>query len=78
MNLEASIRKKLEQNFSPIYLEVENESHKHHRPQGAETHFRIVLVSAAFEGISRVDRQRQVSALLTRNEPTACMLFRKG
>lgn len=64
MSLEASIRKKLEQAFQPFHLEIENESHKHSRG-GAETHFRIVVVSDHFEGLSRVDRQRQVSDLFT-------------
>jgi BolA protein len=62
MNLEASIRQKIESTFSPTYFEIENESHKHSRG-GAETHFRIIVVSGKFEGFSRVDRQRQVANL---------------
>lgn len=62
MSLESSIRQKLETTFSPTYLEIENESHKHSRG-GAETHFRIIVVSEKFEGVSRVDRQRQVANL---------------
>jgi len=62
MTLETSIRQKLETTFSPTYLEIENESHKHSRG-GAETHFRIIVVSEKFEGLSRVDRQRQVANL---------------
>lgn len=63
MNLEASLRSKLQTAFNPTYLEIENESHKHSRG-GEETHFRIIVVSDRFEGLSRVDRQRQVSNLL--------------
>lgn len=63
MSLEASIRQKLESTFSPAYLEIENESHKHSRG-GAETHFRIIVVSEKFQGLSRVDRQRMVANLL--------------
>lgn len=62
MKLEASIRQKLETSFQPSYLEIENESHRHSRG-GAETHFRIIVVSDRFEGVSRVDRQRQVANL---------------
>jgi BolA protein len=62
MSLEASLRQKLESTFSPTYLEIENESHKHSRG-GAETHFRIIVVSEKFVGQSRVDRQRQVANL---------------
>jgi BolA protein len=62
MNLESSIRQKLEAAFHPSYLEIENESHKHSRG-GSETHFRLIVVSDQFEGLSRVDRQRQVAGL---------------
>ncbi len=62
MKLESSIRQKLETTFSPTYLEIENESHKHSRG-GAETHFRLIVVSEKFAGLSRVDRQRQVANL---------------
>ncbi|MEZ0390702.1 MAG: BolA family protein [Pseudobdellovibrionaceae bacterium] len=62
MSLEASIRQKLESHFAPTYLEIENESHKHSRG-GAETHFRLIVVSEKFSGLSRVDRQRAVANL---------------
>ncbi len=62
MKLEASIRQKLEKAFAPTYLEIENESHKHSRG-GGETHFRLLIVSESFQGLSRVDRQRQVANL---------------
>lgn len=62
--IESSIRQKLEARFAPIHLELENESHNHAGGHGpAETHFRLVLVSPAFENQSRIDRQRQVMAL---------------
>jgi stress-induced morphogen len=63
MKLENTIRKKIEEAFRPSFLEIENESQKHHRPPGSETHFRVVIVSEKFEGLSRVDRQRKVSGL---------------
>jgi BolA protein len=62
MKLESSIRQKLESVLKPTFLEIENESHKHSRG-GDETHFRLIVVSTAFEGLSRVDRQRQVANL---------------
>jgi BolA protein len=62
MSLESSIRSKLQVAFNPTYLELENESHKHSRG-GEETHFRIIVVSEKFAGLSRVDRQRQVANL---------------
>lgn len=60
----ASLRRKIEDSFRPIHFELENESHQHAGPANRETHFRMVLVSEAFEGLSRVERQRRVMALL--------------
>lgn len=62
MSIEASIRQKIEKAFQPTYFEIENESQKHSRG-GPETHFRIIVVSEQFEGLSRVERQRQVAQL---------------
>ena len=68
MSVEASIRKKLTEAFAPTRLEVINESHLHagHRssPGTGESHFRVLIVSAAFAGASRVARHRAVNKLL--------------
>ena len=64
MNKETAINKKLQTLFQPSYLEVENESHKHSVPKGSESHFRVLIVSEKFEGLSRVDRQRLVNECL--------------
>jgi BolA protein len=68
MSVKDSITKKLSEAFSPESLDVTDESHLHeghagHRP-GGETHFRIYIVSQAFEGKSRVERHRMINALL--------------
>ena len=59
-----TIDNKLRARFTPARLTIEDESHKHrghvgHREAG-ETHFHVEIVSAAFEGQSRVARQRLV------------------
>ncbi len=59
-----AIDNKLRQRFTPARLSVEDESSQHrghvgHR-EGGETHFRVEIVSAAFEGHNRVARQRMV------------------
>lgn len=41
-------------------LEVINESSMHNVPVGAETHLKVVVVSAAFAGKSAVERHRLV------------------
>jgi len=40
------------------HLEVINESHKHNVPEGAESHFNVVIVSSAFEGKKLLTRHR--------------------
>lgn len=43
---------------------LENESSNHSVPIGSETHFKLFLVSADFQGQSRVERQRLIQTLL--------------
>ena len=68
MSVEANIREKLVQALHPVRLDVVNESHLHagHRgsPGTGESHFRVLVVSAAFAGKSRVDRHRMVNDAL--------------
>ncbi|HTO41149.1 MAG TPA: BolA family protein [Rhizomicrobium sp.] len=63
-----TIQEKLSAAFAPVALAVEDESARHHGHAGAapggETHFNVRLVSAAFSGLSRVERQRRVHAVL--------------
>lgn len=69
----AKIREKLTAALSPQRLELEDDSWRHAghhhdggmdaRP-GGESHFNLVIVSANFEGRSRVERQRMVNTLL--------------
>ncbi|MGH7032800.1 MAG: BolA family protein [Stellaceae bacterium] len=63
------IRRKLEAALTPEHLVIHNDSHLHagHHAgaqRGEETHFRLEIVAAAFAGMSRVERQRRVHALL--------------
>ena len=57
------IRARLQAQFDPIDLQVEDESHHHAGPAGAQGgmgHFRVRIVSAAFAGLSAVARHRKV------------------
>jgi BolA protein len=62
------IREKLGAAFNPQRLDIVDESHRHAGHAGArpggETHFRVEIVSSAFEGKSRLERQRLVYAAL--------------
>jgi len=59
-----TITEKLGAAFAPEVLDVINESHNHSVPRGSETHFKVVVVSRAFDGLSRVDRHRKVNETL--------------
>ena len=67
------IRKKLTSALSPARLEIEDDSARHagHHHEGGmdarsggESHFNLEVVSAAFEGKGRVERQRMINGLL--------------
>ena len=68
MRVAQAIENKLTEELTPDRLEIEDESARHHghagaRPEG-ESHFRVTIVSATFEGMSRLERQRLVYRLL--------------
>ncbi len=67
------MREKLQSAFQPTRLELEDDSARHagHHHEGGmdarpggESHFNLVVVSAAFAGLGRVQRQRAVNAVL--------------
>lgn len=68
MQVAHRIREKLKAAFNPISLAVVDESHRHAGHSGArpggETHFHVEVVAAAFQGKSRLERQRLVYAAL--------------
>ncbi len=68
MEYATRIREKLTAGLAPQTLAIVDESDRHAGHAGAdakgETHFHVTIVSAAFAGRSRVERQRMVYALL--------------
>src|ERR1700694_534770 len=69
MSTKDRITNKLREAFAPESLDVSDESHLHeghagHRP-GGETHFRVYIVSRAFEGKTRIERHRMINAALS-------------
>ncbi len=72
MRASDAIRAKLTAAFAPSLLEVTDDSARHAGHAGAvradggggETHFHVRMVTAAFEGMNRVERQRRVHAAL--------------
>lgn len=63
MSLQAAITQRLTEALAPDYLEVINESHMHAGPQ-TESHFKVIVVSSAFEGLPLIKRHRQVNEIL--------------
>ena len=64
MSLQARIETKLKSSLDPSHLEVINESHQHNVPKGSETHFKVVIVSTRFDGVSAVKRHQLVYGAL--------------
>lgn len=63
-----TIIKKLEERFAPERLDVLDESHHHKGHAGArpggETHFRVKITSAEFDGLTRIERHRLINDCL--------------
>jgi BolA family transcriptional regulator, general stress-responsive regulator len=69
MSIANEIQRKLSKGLAPRELHIEDESARHAghsgvRPEG-ETHFRVRVVSEAFEGMDRLGRQRLIHELLS-------------
>jgi len=64
----SAIDSKLRSAFAPVRLDIEDQSSRHRGHAGwreeGETHFRVEIVSSAFDGKNRVARQRLVYAAL--------------
>ncbi|CAH2070960.1 unnamed protein product, partial [Iphiclides podalirius] len=59
-----SIRSKLQTALEATHLDVINESYMHNVPKGAETHFKVVVVSDKFDGLALIKRHRLVNEIL--------------
>ncbi len=68
MSVADTIHSKLSEALAPAELEVIDQSylHKGHAgaPDGGESHFKLRVVSMAFDGKSRLERQRMVNQIL--------------
>lgn len=72
MSVSDTIRARLAAAFAPAELDVQDQSARHAGHAGAtrddgshgETHFHVRIVSDAFEGVGRVERQRRIHAAL--------------
>jgi BolA protein len=62
--METRINDKLIDALAPVHLELVNESHSHAVPVNSETHFKVLIVSEKFVGMSRIERSRFVHDIL--------------
>jgi BolA family transcriptional regulator, general stress-responsive regulator len=62
------LRETLTRTFTPALLEIQDDSGRHAGHAGArpggETHYSVLIVSSAFEGLNRVARSRAVHTAL--------------
>jgi BolA protein len=64
LSRKARIEFLLNQEITPIYLHVEDESKKHQVPKDAETHFKLIVVSSCFINLPLIARHKLVHELL--------------
>ena len=68
MSMTDTIHARLTEKFSPLHLEVIDESASHHGHagwrEGGETHFRVRIATRNFDGMSRVAQHRAVMQAL--------------
>tara|TARA_B110000238_G_C16041102_1_gene401910 strand:- start:244 stop:564 length:321 start_codon:yes stop_codon:yes gene_type:complete len=64
MTTKAIIEEKLLTAFSPLFLDVINESSKHNVPPGSESHFKVIIVTNSFEEERLIKRHRAVNKIL--------------
>jgi len=64
VSVQEVIEIKLANGINAQHLTVENESHNHNVPEGSESHFKVVLVSADFDGKALLARHRIINKIL--------------
>lgn len=65
MLMKEIIEQKLSDSFSVSFLTVEDESHGHNVPAGAQSHFKVVLVADDFKGMNKVKQHQAVYKVLS-------------
>lgn len=64
MTVQQIIEQRINQQLTPLYLEVRNESHMHSVPPGSESHFKVTVVSEQFIGKPLIARHRLLNETL--------------
>ncbi len=64
MDVKQDIEQVLREALSPLHLQVVDETGMHNVPEGAQSHFKVTVVSRAFDGESPLQRHRRINGLL--------------
>ncbi|QIM69701.1 BolA family protein [Basfia succiniciproducens] len=67
MSKQQELTERLTRQFSPLFLQIENESHMHSSDRGGESHFKVVIVTDEFEGKPKVVRHRMIYQFLAQD-----------
>ncbi len=65
MQVKLFIESTLNEHIQPVWMEVLDESHMHNVPSGAQSHWKVTIVSNAFDGLRLIQRHRKVNELLS-------------
>lgn len=64
MKVQTQIDQRIKNEVDVHYMTLDNESHMHNVPEGSESHFKLVLVTDAFEAKRLVQRHQLVYGIL--------------
>lgn len=64
MSNQTTIEDKLNAALQPTHLEVLDESHMHSVPAGAESHFKVTLVTEQFTDLPLIKQHRMINEVL--------------
>lgn len=75
MQVKAFLETTIEAALNPSFLEVVDESFMHNVPEGAQSHFKVTVVSDAFEGKRLIARHREINGLAAEalQGPVSCV-----
>ena len=66
MSVQEILEQQLQKALQPVLLEVINESAQHNVPPDSESHFRVLIVSEKFEGLSLIKRHQKVHQIVAK------------
>lgn len=64
MNREQRIKEQIQTSLQIEFLDIVNESRMHNVPVGAETHFKVTVVSEQFAELKTIQRHRLLNQIL--------------